>query len=373
MDSPFYQDLCSNHFNNTEAMEQEAKQEKKKKTKTKCRGNRKLQRYRRRLRKQCVQLSINEELSTASAITKPKESTSIGLIVDETTVSMKKCTTVTATNDSVDYTTVSDEVLQQKTSQAFNRSEKFNNIFNQVERIHFIRQYISLIDQLSFHQLQEIQWKDYQHIGTTRNMWHGRMSKVTADKYSISYTYGRSKSLVEQRLKQIQKHLAAAKNNIVQFEQDILLKCGNSNDCICTMQGLSSILNQLAQEKQQLLRHEFEYKRDILILDANDHHLLQAFLITEPNKTHIILARRIWEAIKEQLIAEEGIALLQYRSLSTSLQTKPISNLVHEMINNIDTNINNLNETVAMSSSKDSLTHSPRWGPPVDPTLHFIF
>ncbi|CAF1691221.1 unnamed protein product, partial [Adineta ricciae] len=71
----------------------------------------------------------------------------------------------------------------------------------------------------------------------------------------------------------------------------------------------------------------------------------------------ITLARRIWAATKEQLIAEEEIALLQYRSQSTSLPTKPISNLVHEMINNIDINLNHLHETLEMSSSKDSLSN----------------
>ncbi|CAF1380453.1 unnamed protein product [Adineta ricciae] len=334
MDNPFYQDLCSNYFNNTQAMEQVEKQKKKK-----CRGNRKLQRYRRRLRKQCVKLPINEKLSTANVIMEPTESAIISPIVAETAASMKKCKTVATAKDSVDYTTTSDEVLHQKTSQAFSRSEKFDNIFNPVEKIHFIRQYISLIDQLSFQQLQESQWKYYHHIGTTRNIWHGRMSKVTAEKYSINYIYETTKSAIEQ------------------FERDILLKCGNIDDCIYAMKELYLILSQLVQEKQQVLRNQFEYKREILVLDATDHYLLQRFLITEPNKTHIILARRIWKAAKEQLIAKQEIALLQYRLLSTSLISKSVSDLVHEMIDNIDTNIKTLDDTVETSSTTDCLSN----------------
>jgi hypothetical protein len=45
------------------------------------------------------------------------------------------------------------------------------------------------------------------------------------------------------------------------------------------MNALSSITHTFVREHQQKLQHEFEYKRQTLILDAIDHRLFKNFLI----------------------------------------------------------------------------------------------
>ncbi|CAF1543327.1 unnamed protein product [Adineta ricciae] len=107
----------------------------------------------------------------------------------------------------------------------------------------------------------------------------------------------------------------------------------------------------------------------MLLLDANDHQLLQNFFDIEPNSRHVSIstiifplkkshisylnllqitwARHIWKATKDQLIIDEDITLLQHRLLSTALI--PTSDLLHKIINNINTKIQKL---------KDSLTNS---------------
>ncbi|CAF1691854.1 unnamed protein product [Adineta ricciae] len=77
----------------------------------------------------------------------------------------------------------------------------------------------------------------------------------------------------------------------------------------------------------------------MLLLDANDHQLLQNFFDIEPNSRHITWARHIWKATKDQLIIDEDITLLQHRLLSTALI--PTSDLLHKIINNINTKIQN--------------------------------
>jgi hypothetical protein len=92
------------------------------------------------------------------------------------------------------------------------------------------------------------------------------------EKYSICHIYGRSKNLIQQRLNQTEKHLQQAQNAIEQFEQEILSKCGHNDDCFSTMKELSSIIHQFVQEKQQPLQHEFQYKREMLILLVSLFH-----------------------------------------------------------------------------------------------------
>ena len=172
-------------------------------------------------------------------------------------------------------------------STALDATENHLNFMDQNEKIKFIRRYTRLIDRLSSVKLEEFQWKYYHQIGTTQNIWKGRIAKHTAQKYSIHYTYGRSKSIIEQRLREIQQHLAKAENAIQQFEEEISPKFTQENDCYTTMKKLSLIISQFVQEKQNLLQYQLEYKREILLLDAADHQLLQKFYHVEPNKTHV--------------------------------------------------------------------------------------
>ncbi|CAF1542967.1 unnamed protein product [Adineta ricciae] len=79
----------------------------------------------------------------------------------------------------------------------------------------------------------------------------------------------------------------------------------------------------------------------MLLFNATDHLLLQNFIDIEPNSRHITWARHIWKATKDQLIIEEDVALLQHRLISTT--SIPTSDLLHKIINNINTNIHKLN------------------------------
>ena len=127
----------------------------------------------------------------------------------------------------------------------------------------------------------------YHDIGMTQNIWHGRLSKRLAEKYSISHTYGRSKILIEQRIKQIEQHLQQVQTAIKPFEEEIVPKCSHDDNCFSTMKKLFTIIHQFVQEKKQSLQDEFQYKREILILDTTDHQLLQQFFALQPNKSHV--------------------------------------------------------------------------------------
>jgi hypothetical protein len=85
-------------------------------------------------------------------------------------VPRKKLEAPTTINDSIDYASVPDEIFSQMSSAAFNGREKLNCFLNEDEKIKFIRHYTSLIDRLSYVQLQEFQWKYYHNIGRTHNI-----------------------------------------------------------------------------------------------------------------------------------------------------------------------------------------------------------
>lgn len=291
-----------------------------KKGKKRCRGNRKMQRYRRNLRKQSMKSGttiqstdacMETDSSISISVTKNNEQT-VKLIDTEAidyssrpmtrkkrkinkknvrskSIHRKKVRRVPIIHDVVDYTTVSDEIFLQMLSKAFIDAEQLNSILNEEEKIKFIRRFTSLIDRVCYLRLQENQWKYYHHIGITQNIWKGRISKHLAAKYSICYTYGRSKAIIQQRLNQIERQLQEAHSALQQFERDTINKFSQCSDIASIMKYLSDILHQFVQEKQRFLEQDFEYKRQMLIFDATDHMLLEEFFHLKPNKSHVIL------------------------------------------------------------------------------------
>ncbi|CAF1688847.1 unnamed protein product, partial [Adineta ricciae] len=188
MNISFYQDHCLSFARqHHQAIEQElerAQEQHEKKKKKKCHGNRKLQRYRRKLRQRGMNTSINTESSVVQENIQRNEQTIIASTTDQATslpvksvqhkiTKKKKCNTnkqsgfinknnihqvdqfESIRNDSVDYTIISNEILYQTTVPAFNLSPKFNDLFSADKKIQIIRQYISLIDQVCFQQLKQ--------------------------------------------------------------------------------------------------------------------------------------------------------------------------------------------------------------------------
>ena len=316
------QDRCSSFSNRPQLMQegQQYEQQRNGKQKRKSRGNRKLQRFRQKLRRQGMdshsridlEQSKTDEVSTKNErIIKPsvnertfdsikrnkKEGTRN---ISEQQITIKKQQSksnasvsnniledLTTINDLVDCTTIPDEIVSQISTTAWNEIETLSSFLNENEKTKVIHHYISLIDRLSYVQLQEVQWKYYHEIGMTQNIWKGRMSKHLAEKYSICHTYGRSKVLIEQRLKQIEQHLQQANNAVEQFEQELLSKCLQNHVCFSTIKKLSTMIHQFVHEKQQPLQDQLQYKRKLLMLDATDHQLLQQFLNGKPNKSHV--------------------------------------------------------------------------------------
>ncbi|CAF1610816.1 unnamed protein product [Adineta ricciae] len=349
MEIVFYQDRYSSLVNKdqtaTNVKSEHVQEEQQKKRRNNCHGNLKLQRYRRKVRKQGLNSIVGTQSSTTGVIAQQTEQNQ-----SNRHLSMR--------NTSVNYIAISDEVLSQKTSAIFDRTEKFNRLFNEDQKIQFLRQYMALIDQFSYQQLQESQWKYYHHIGMTQNIWHGYVSKTFAEKHSICSSYGKSETLVEQRLKEIESQLKRANSAIEQFEQEILSQCEHNIDCFSAMLELSSTINQLIHEKQQSLQYDLQYKRNILLLDATDHRLVTKFFDLKPNKNHVIMriitrARHIWKRTKEQMMIEADIATLEKCLTSTSLQ--PSFSLVHEIINNVDLDIKNLNVIIETSTTSQLL------------------
>ncbi|CAF3411895.1 unnamed protein product [Rotaria socialis] len=106
-----------------------------------------------------------------------------------------------------DYSTIPDikfkEMLLASVPDNIN-TNTLPELLNQKEILLFIRHLTQLVNKLNYSQLQHAQWSYYDNLGITEGIWNGRVSKKMADANSMCYTYGRSKTLIKQRLHKYQ-------------------------------------------------------------------------------------------------------------------------------------------------------------------------
>ena len=173
---------------------------------------------------------------------------------------------------------------------SFPSEEKLARFLNGKDKVEFIRRYTDLLDRLYYLKLKQALWDYYQQIGQTQNIWTNRVPKLLAEKNSMAHAYGRSKSMIGQRRIQIEKKLEYVQNAIAQFEQQVLSQSVSNVDYSSELNSLSSIVRTFVVENQQQLRSELEYRRKMLVLDATDHRLVQAFFDLKPKKGQVSIS-----------------------------------------------------------------------------------
>ncbi|CAF4787036.1 unnamed protein product, partial [Rotaria sp. Silwood2] len=201
-------------------------------------------------------------------------------------------------------------------------------------KINYIRQYTCLIHRLFYVQLQESQWKYYYDIGMQENIWSGRVSKKWAAMNSMNYTYGRSKNLIEQRLKTIQRQLQQASQALQNFGQQPLPQCISEMNPPLDFTKLNAIVTAVVRKGQHKLKQQFEHNKKMLMLDSTDHRLVQEVYDLKPSQQQIRCIRNIWKTIENKKQMEEQIQILKHRIHSNCLP--PAFNLLDYSLDRID-------------------------------------
>ncbi|CAF4496047.1 unnamed protein product, partial [Rotaria sp. Silwood2] len=167
-----------------------------------------------------------------------------------------------------------------------------------------------------------------------QNIWSGRVSKKWAAMNSMYYTYGRSKTLILQRLKTIQRQLQQASQALQNFGQQPLPQCISEMNPSLDFTKLNAIVTAVVRKDQHKLKQQFEYNKKMLMLDSTDHHLVQAVYDFKPSQQQIRCIRNIWKATGNKKQMEEQIQILKHRIHSNCLP--PAFNLLDYSLDRID-------------------------------------
>ncbi|CAF4444022.1 unnamed protein product [Rotaria sp. Silwood2] len=233
-----------------------------------------------------------------------------------------------------DYLKVSNRIFKQMLISSLDDAKDIVKRLNSKDKINYIRQYTCLIHRLFYVQLQESQWKYYYDIGMQENIWSGRVSKKWAAMNSMNYTYGRSKTLILQRLKTIQRQLQQASQALQNFGNQPLPACISDMNPPLDFTKLNGIVTAVVRKGQHKLTQQFEHNKKMLILDSTDHRLVQEVYDLKPSQQQIRCIRNIWKAIENKKQMEEQIQILKHRIHSNCLP--PAFNLLDYSLDRID-------------------------------------
>ncbi|CAF3955131.1 unnamed protein product [Rotaria sp. Silwood1] len=233
-----------------------------------------------------------------------------------------------------DYLKVSNRIFKQMLISSLDGAKDIVKRLNSKEKINYIRQYTCLIHRLFYVQLQESQWQYYYDTGIQQNIWSGRVSKKWAAMNSMNYTYGRSKNLIAQRLKKIERQLQEVSEALQNFGQQPLPQSLSEMNPPLDFTKLNAIVTAVVRKGQHKLKQQFEHNKKILILDSTDHRLVKNVYDLKPNKQQIRSIRNIWKAIYNKNQMEEQIEILKHRIHSNCLP--PAFNLLDYSLDRID-------------------------------------
>ncbi|CAF3838412.1 unnamed protein product [Rotaria sp. Silwood1] len=233
-----------------------------------------------------------------------------------------------------DYLKVSNRIFKQMLISSLDGAKDIVKRLNSKEKINYIRQYTCLIHRLFYVQLQESQWQYYYDTGIQQNIWSGRVSKKWAAMNSMNYTYGRSKNLIAQRLKKIERQLQEVSEALQNFGQQPLPQSLSEMNPPVDFTKLNAIVTAVVRKGQHKLKQQFEHNKKILILDSTDHRLVKNVYDLKPNKQQIRSIRNIWKAIYNKNQMEEQIEILKHRIHSNCLP--PAFNLLDYSLDRID-------------------------------------
>lgn len=228
--------------------------------------------------------------SSAQTTTKAAEKTSMSKV---SSILQKKCPPLAMdmTSDSIsfltDYRQLSNETLKLIFVEILKNIEvpdddarSWMTMIDDEHILCYLRQWIHLKNHFVYCQLQEQQWSSYQQLGRTKAIWHGRVSRKMAQDHAICQTYGRQKTIVEQRLTKYQK-------DIVRIQKEIDEHQSASPQPWISSDRISRLIDDFIDGDQSVLRIELERRRTMLDYDAHDHQLLREFYQLKPRKTEV--------------------------------------------------------------------------------------
>ena len=270
--------------------------------KKKCRGNRKLQRLRSKLRTRrfagkSVMILLNEnyihkiiptahntesksfnQMSIKQASTKQSKCPSDKLV-------LKEKSRVVKSNIKPNYLTMTDLVfLKRIISVALNTgSISIIEWLDTTEKLLYVRQYAQLMNNVYCLRYQQDVWQTCYNVSIIAGIWSTTITKEMALENNLSRWLFTTRENVEKRQKIIIDQLNKAQQDLKEYHEQ-----QHTVDLSIDMKLLLKLITTLVGNELQQLRTEYEWEKLLFQYDANDYLQVKLFYDLNPTEDQVI-------------------------------------------------------------------------------------
>ncbi|CAF1518239.1 unnamed protein product [Rotaria sordida] len=279
------------------------------------------------LDKSFSQLSISQENAKK---TKPTTTTATAFVNDEISSGNNESKMNYLENFKPRYLKVSDRIFKRMLAESIENGSKLVQCLNTPEKLYAAREITEITNNLYHKDFQERLWQEYYNISSQDIHWESKITKQFARQNSLHQIYRPKKSYIQQRLatiakqkerigKELQEHLAKLSNFVQHWQPPI--------------DGylLTNAINECVIHGQKRLKEEFQYKKEMLKLDWNDHQLLRKFYELKPNEELVQLAQHLWEITADEQKTKEQQQILEQRIYLKRLPPK-IDQMIDQLL-----------------------------------------
>ncbi|CAF1491381.1 unnamed protein product [Rotaria sordida] len=229
------------------------------------------------------------------------------------------------------YLKVSNRIFKQMLSDAIENASKLIVSLNTSEKLHTVREMTEVTNNLYFKDFQEKLWQEYYNISFQDNNWESKITKHFARQHNTCQMYRPRKSYIQERFATIAKQKERIRKQLDEYLNKLL---HDVQEWQPPIDGylLTNAINECVLHSQKRLKEEFQYKKEMLKLDSNDHQLLRKFYELKPNEELIQLAQQIWQVAADEQKTKEQQEILRQRIYLKRLPSKT-DQMINQLLN----------------------------------------
>ena len=179
-----------------------------------------------------------------------------------------------------DYLKTSDQVFKQMLATALQGTESTVELLNTPETLQYARTFAQLVNDLFYLRLKQDYWDHYYRVATTTGLWSVKMARSLLTQNNLHRTQFMTETNVQGRRQKVVEQLRQAEENLNKHKQ-------STTNLVLSVDRLAMVIPAFVRRGQHKLVADFQHRKRLFELDANDCRLVQAFYDLQPSEEQV--------------------------------------------------------------------------------------
>jgi hypothetical protein len=178
------------------------------------------------------------------------------------------------------YLNTPDHIFKTMLTMELEGAENCIQALDTPEKLQYTRIYAQLVNDLFYLRLKQDFWENYYRVAMTTRIWLLTLSKQILKETNLHRIQFRTQESVEKRRQTAIEELKQTENKLYEHKQLEMSR-------LVEMNRLSTVIPAFVRKGQHKLSADFERRKVLLQLDANDYSLVQTFYDLQPSEDQV--------------------------------------------------------------------------------------